>query len=94
MQSTHSFTYSNYGVMLKTISNDVAFSLYDGYRHISNGLLTNVDVDIQHKINCAIAYKKYVVNLLMLIAGFVLNKGQNWYCTPYGRLYSRFGNKD
>ncbi len=67
MQSTHSFTYNNYGVMLKTINNDVAFSLYDGHRHIHNGLLTNVDVDTQYKINCAIAYKNYVVNPLNII---------------------------
>jgi hypothetical protein len=61
MQSTHSFSYNNYGVTLTTFNNNITFNMYDRYKCIHTGVLTDVDATIQHKINCAIAYKKYVV---------------------------------
>ncbi len=61
MQSTHSFSYNNYGVTLTTIDNNITFKIYDGYKCTHTGMLTEADVSIQHKISCAIAYKKYVV---------------------------------
>jgi hypothetical protein len=61
MQSIHSFSYNNYSVTLKTIDNNITFNIYDGYKCIHTGVLTEVDVITKHKITCAIAYKKYVV---------------------------------
>ncbi len=61
MQSIHSFSYNNYSVTLKTIDNNITFNIYDGYKCIHTGVLTEVDVMTKHKITCAIAYKKYVV---------------------------------
>lgn len=68
MQSTNSFSYNNYGVTLTTIDNNITFKIYDGYKCTHTGLLTEVDVSIQHKISCAIAYKKYVVRAPMVPA--------------------------
>ncbi len=62
MQSIHSFSYNNYGVTLKTIDNNITFNIYDGYKCIHTGVLTEVDAMTQHKISCAIAYKTYMVN--------------------------------
>ncbi len=62
MQSTNSFSYNNYGVTLTTIDKNITFKIYDKNKCIHTGVLTNVDVMTHHKITCAIAYKKYVVN--------------------------------
>ena len=61
MQSTHSFSYNNYGVTLTTIDKNITFKIYDKNKCTHTGVLTNVDVMTHHKITCAIAYKKYVV---------------------------------
>ncbi len=61
MQTTNSFSYNNYGVTLTTFDNNITFKIYDKNKCIHTGVLTEVDAAIQHKITCAIAYKKYVV---------------------------------
>ena len=63
MQMTHSFSYNNYVVTLTTIDKNKIFKIYDKNKCTHTGVLTEVDVMTDHKITCAIAYKKYVVNL-------------------------------